>query len=136
MLIRPSSLCVCHLPPEVLAHTQVRDPCGSAAACCRLDTSQKATALHSQTTTSRPVLTAAILLTYLLLLIGRLFQRCHLSRIDEVLWCGDSVVKLHTLSQIPPSCLHRQHSVLATVPRILPNFFPVSYEDSGLHGYD
>ena len=31
-----------------------------------------------------------MLLTYLPLLVERLFQRCHLSRIDEVLKCGDS----------------------------------------------
>ena len=43
------------------------------------------------------------LLKYLLLLVERLFQRCHLSRIDEVLKCGDSMINLHTLSQIPLS---------------------------------
>ena len=53
------------------------------------------------TTTVHPVLTVAILLTYLPLLVGRLFQRCHLSRIDEVLKCGDSMTK--TLHAFPNS---------------------------------
>ena len=77
----------------------------------------------SQTTTFHPVLTVAILLKCLLLLVERLFQRCHLSRIDEVLKCGDSMTNLHMLSQIPSSCLYVQLSVLATAPIILINFF-------------
>ena len=76
------------------------------------------------TTTFHPVLTVAMLLTYLPLLAGRLFQRCHLSRIDEVLKCGDSMIKLHMLSHTPSSCLYIQLSVLATAPRILTNFIP------------
>ena len=71
------------------------------------------------TPTSHPVLTVAILLTYLPLLVERLFQRCHLSRIDEVLKCGNSMIKLHMLYQIPSSCLYIQLSVLATAPRIV-----------------
>ena len=59
----------------------------------------------SLTTIFHPVLTVAILLTYLPLLVERLLQRCHLSRIDEVLKCVDSMIKLHMLSQIPSSCL-------------------------------
>ena len=77
----------------------------------------------SQTTTIHPVLTVAILLTYLPLLVGRLSQRCHLSRIDEVLKRGDSMINLHMLSQIPSSCLCIQLSLLATVPRTLNIFF-------------
>ena len=55
----------------------------------------------SLTTTFHPVLIVAIPLMSLLSLFVRLFQRCHLSRIDEVLKCGDSMVQLHMLSQIP-----------------------------------
>ena len=62
------------------------------------------------------------ILTYLLQLVKRLFQRCHLSRIDEVLRCGDSMVKLYMPSQIQSSCLNVQLSVCA--PRILTNFYP------------
>ena len=50
-------------------------------------------------TTFHPILVVAILLNYLLSLVERLFQRCHLSRIDEVLKCGDSMLDLHMLSQ-------------------------------------
>ena len=42
-----------------------------------------------------------------------------------MLKCGDSMIKPHMLSQIPSSCLKIQLSVLATVPRILINFFLV-----------
>ena len=69
----------------------------------------------------REVLTVAMLLTYLPLLVGRLFQRCHLSRIDEVK-CGDFMTKPHMLSQIPPSCPCTRLLLLATVPRILIGF--------------
>ena len=86
-------------------------------------TNQHFLCFENRTTTCHPVLTVAILLTYLHLLVGRLFQRYHLSRIDEVLKCGDSMSKPHMLSQIPSSCPKRQLPVLATVPRILPNFF-------------
>ena len=58
---------------------------------------------YSLTTTFHPVLIVATLLKYLPLLVERLFQQCHLSRIDEVLKCGDSMTKPHMLSQIP-SC--------------------------------
>ena len=51
---------------------------------------------QNRTTTFHPVLTAAILRKYLLLLVERLFQRCHLSLIDEVLKCGDSHDKKFT----------------------------------------
>ena len=51
-----------------------------------------------------PILIVAILLTYLPLLVERLFQRCHLSRIDEVLKFGDSMLDLHKIFQIPMSC--------------------------------
>ena len=61
---------------------------------------------------------------FLPLLVGRLFQRCHLSRIDEVSKCGDFMTKPHMLSQIPSSCPYAQPLVLATVPRIKINFFP------------
>ena len=47
-----------------------------------------------------------------------------LSRIDEVLKCGDSTLDLHMIFEIPMSCLHMQLSVCVTVPRILTNFFP------------
>ena len=72
------------------------------------------------TTTFHPILIVATLLMYLLSLIGQLFHRYHLSPIDEMLRCGDSMIKLQMLSQIPSSCLHRQISVLATVPTIFP----------------
>ena len=58
------------------------------------------------TTTIHPVLTVAILLTYLPLLVGRLSQRCHLSRIDEVLKRGDFMINLHMRSQIPSSSVY------------------------------
>ena len=41
-----------------------------------------------------------------------------------MLKCGDSMIKLHMLSQILSSCLYIQLSVLATAPRILINVFP------------
>ena len=41
-----------------------------------------------------------------------------------MLKCGDSVMDLHMLSQIPASCLYMQRSVCATAPRILTNFLP------------
>ena len=47
----------------------------------------------SQTANFHPILTVATLLMCLLSLVGRHFQRCHLSRIDEVLKCGDSMIK-------------------------------------------
>ena len=47
--------------------------------------------------TFHPILIVAILLTYLPLLVERLFQRCHLSRIDEVLKFGDSMIDLHMI---------------------------------------
>ena len=75
-------------------------------------------------TTFRPVLTVAILLKCLLLLVERFFRLCHLSQVDEVLKCGDSMINLHMLSHIPSSCLCIQLSVRATAPRILINFFP------------
>ena len=77
-----------------------------------------------QTTTFRPVLTVAILLKCLLLLVERLNQHCHSSRIDEVLKFGDSMINLHMLAQMLSSCLCIQFSVRATAPRILINFFP------------
>ena len=85
------------------------------------------------TSTFRPVLTVAMLLTYLPSLVGRLFQRCHLSRIDEVLKCCDSMIESHILSQIRSNCPCRQLSVLATVPRIF-KCFSVSCADFVLHG--
>ena len=66
----------------------------------------------------------AILLKFLLSLFVRLIQQCHLCRIDEVLKCGDSMIKLQTLSQIQSHCLYMQLSVCATAPRILTNFSP------------
>ena len=78
----------------------------------------------NRTTTLHLVLTVTILLTYFPSLVGRLFQRCHSSRIDEVLTCGDSMIKPHMLSRIPSSCLQKQLSVLVTVPRILISFLP------------
>ena len=63
---------------------------------------------RSQTTTFHPVLIAAILLKYLLSLFERLFQQRHLSRIDEVLKCGDSEMDLNMLSQIPTNCRRAQ----------------------------
>ena len=77
----------------------------------------------NQPTTFRPSQITTVQQTYLLLLIGRLFQRCHLSRIDEVLTCGDSMTKPHMLSQIPSSCTFSQLLVLATVPKSLISFF-------------
>ena len=56
---------------------------------------------QNQTATFHLVLIVALLLMHLLLLVERLFQRCHLSRIDEVLKRGDSMIKLHMLYQIP-----------------------------------
>ena len=78
--------------------------------------------LQNRTTTSHQALIVAI--QCLLLLVERLFQRYHLYRIDEVLKCGDSMINLHMLSQIPSSCLYTQLSVLATAPKILISFFP------------
>ena len=72
--------------------------------------------LWNLTTTFHPVLIVEIPLKSLLLLVEWLFQRCHSSWIDEVLKCGDSLIKLM-------SCMCIQLSVLATVPRILTNFF-------------
>ena len=63
------------------------------------------------TTTSHPILTVAILLKHLPLLVERPFQRCHLSRIDGVLKCGDSMTKPHMVSQIPSNSLYIQLSV-------------------------
>ena len=45
------------------------------------------------TITLHPVLTVTILLMYLPSLVGRLFQQCCLSRIDEELKYGDSMIK-------------------------------------------
>ena len=66
---------------------------GHFADCCSVP--------KSLTTTFHLILTAAILLKHLLLFVERLFQRCHLSRIDEVLKFDDSMIDLHLLSQIP-----------------------------------
>ena len=74
---------------------------------------------QNRTTTFHPFPTVAILLKYLLLLVERLLRRCHLSRIEEVLTCGISMI-----SQIPSSCLCIQLSVCATAPRIFTNFSP------------
>ena len=68
-----------------------------------------------------PVVIVATLLKFLSLVL-RLSQRCHLSRIDEVLKCGDYFINLRTLSQIPSSCLCIQLPVCATTPRFLINF--------------
>ena len=68
------------------------------------------------TSTCYLVLTARILLMCPVPLVGRLNQRCRSSRIDEVLECGDSMIILHILHQIP--------SVLATVPRIVTSSSP------------
>ena len=57
-------------------------------------------------------------------LVERLSQRCQLSRIDEVLKCCTSLIKLHTLSHIPSSCLYIQLPVNATAPRILTHVSP------------
>ena len=80
-------------------------------------------------TNFHPDLIATILQRCFPLLVGRLFQRCHLSRINEVLKCGDSMTKPHMLSQIPSSCPKIQLSVFAPVPIILISFFSVSCED-------
>ena len=74
------------------------------------------------------VLTVAILLVCLLLLVERLFQRCQLSRIDEVFKCGDSMINLYMLSKTPSGCLCFQLSVSVTVPRVKKKLFSVSYE--------
>ena len=58
----------------------------------------------SQSTTFHPSLIVATLLKYLLLPVERLSQRCHLSRIDEVLKCGDSMKDLHKNFQTPMNC--------------------------------
>ena len=79
--------------------------------------------LYSRTT-FHPVLTEAILLAYLPLLVERLFQRCHLSRIDEVLKVCDSMMNLHMLSPTPSSCLSVQLSVCATARGMLVTFSP------------
>ena len=88
-----------------------------------LDISQITIAFHGVWPPLSTYIFVAILLTYLPLLVERLFQRCHLSRIDEVLKCGDSMKNLQTLSQIPSSSLHIQLSLLATAPRMLSFFF-------------
>ena len=46
--------------------------------------------LLNQTTIFHPILSVAKLLNFLLSLVERLSQRCHLSRIDEVSKFGDS----------------------------------------------
>ena len=79
---------------------------------------------RSQTTTFRPILIVAIRLKYLLSFVERLFQRYHLTRNDEVLKCGDSMIDLHMLSQIPLSCRCKQLLACVTAPRILTNFSP------------
>ena len=63
-----------------------------------------------QPTTFHPILIVAILLTYLHSLVGwlfRLFQRCHLSRIDEVLKFDDSMTELQKICQTPMNFLYK-----------------------------
>ena len=79
---------------------------------------------YARSTIFHPGLTVAMLLTYLPSLVGRLFRRCHLSRIDEVLKCGDSMIKSHMLSKFHRVVRTYKLSVLATVARILISFFP------------
>ena len=64
------------------------------------------------------------------LLFERLFQRCHLSRIDEVLKCGDSMIDLQMLSQIPTSCRCIQLLVCATAPGIVTVLSPSHVKSS------
>ena len=85
---------------------------------------------QSQTTTFHPNLIVAILLKYLLSLVERLFQRCHSSRIKEVLKCGDSMMDLHMLSQMTLSCLCKPLVVYVTAPNILTNFSPSHVKSS------
>ena len=57
-----------------------------------------------------PVLTVAILLKYLLLLVERLFQRCHLSRIDETLkWIQDKFTCLAKFHRV--DCIYNFRTV-------------------------
>ena len=81
----------------------------------------------SLTTSFHPVLTVAILLTYLPLLVGRLFQR------DVIclgsMRCWRAVLPWQNLTCFPK--FHRvvrisQLSILATAPRILISFFSIS----------
>ena len=87
---------------------------------------------QSLTTTFHLVLTVAIQLTYLPLLVGRLFQRCHLSRIDGVLKCSDYMInftcspKFHRVVCIYNfRCLRRLQELIC---------LSVSCEDFVLHG--
>ena len=59
----------------------------------------------NQPTICHPILILATLLKYLLSLVVRLFQQCHLSRVDEVLKFHDSMIDLHIVFQCPMNCL-------------------------------
>ena len=66
-----------------------------------LDVSQMAIAFHRiKTTIFHPILSVT-LLQHLPSLVERLFQQCHVSRIDGVLKCDDSMISLHKICQIP-----------------------------------
>ena len=53
----------------------------------------------------------------------RLFQPCHLSRIDKELKCGESMKNLHMLSQIPSSCLWKSFRSVRRVQQCWQTFF-------------
>ena len=68
-----------------------------------------------------------MLLTHLPLIVEWLFQRCHLSRIDEVLKCNDSMTEPQMLSQIPSSCQYFQLSVLETATSFFPSHVKILF---------
>ena len=78
----------------------------------------------NQTTIFQPILIVAILLKYRISIFVRLFQRCHLSLIDEVLKFGDSTLDLHKIFQIPMSCPYELLLVCVTARGTLTNSFP------------
>ena len=54
----------------------------------------------------------------------RSFQQYHSSRIDEVYKCGDSMINLHKLCQIPMKCQKRLLLSFMTARETFVNFFP------------
>ena len=86
------------------------------------------------TITLHPVLTVTILLMRLPSFIGRLFQQCDLSRIDEELKCGDSMIK--TSHALPNSIKLSVYTTFGACDgaKNFSKFFSVSCEDFVLHG--
>ena len=78
----------------------------------------------NQPTIFHPILIVATLLKFLLSLFVRLFPRCHLSRIDDVLKFDGSMTDLHKIFQIPMHCPYQQLLVFATARGTVVNSFP------------